>query len=232
MPAHMKPVSGLRGFTRHMSAVAEGTGRAYSVYCALLYTVAEGADAEIARYVATHWDELDAMTSNRCLVFVIGETGFRYRDAGIDYSPQRVPGGSTLMPDQLSPAQVYRVADYLGVRPTALPCAAFFVRPQSSREVLRLRLADYVPDASDPEQMTRSFRGIATATETCRKAPMSERLDCLREELVRERERMVPRVGPSPAERVDAAAATVESVEKVLVSSTTIAGALLRVLGF
>jgi hypothetical protein len=216
--AMMEPVSGLSEFVSVLAELRYGERSQYPFYCALLYTVAEGIDADLARYVDANWDELDAMTGDRCLVFVIGDV----RDeAAAGHRP-------------FSSAEVYRVADHLGVRPSTLPCAAFFARPDSSREVLRLRLVDYVADLggkTQTETLTRAFRGMAAAVASCSPLSTDDRLDCLRRELLAERARIVGVKPSSSSERLRSAGETVESVEKVVVKGTSIATAVLGVLG-
>ena len=202
--AMMQPVSGLSEFVAALAQIHHGERSPYPFYCALLYTVAEGVDADLARFVDENWAELDAMTGDHCLVFVIGDT----RDEpAVGDRP-------------FSAKEVYRVADELGVRAGALPCAAFFADPGGSREVLRLRLREYLPEG----HLMAPFRGIASALQRC-----DGDLDCLRRELVAERERLDG--DPSAREQLESAAATTAAVEKVVVGGSTIATTVLTVLG-
>jgi hypothetical protein len=216
--AMMEPVSGLSEFLTVVTELRFGQRSPYPFYCALLYTVAEGADAALARYIEENWDELDAMTGDRCLVFTVG-----------DAHPEPAAGHRPF-----SPQEIYRIADHLGVRASALPCAAFFSNLDESREVIRVRLADYVrwsPDRQNGPTFTRAFRAITTALTRCSDHSQAERIDCLRDALVREHESAFPSESPTPADRLDSTASAVGSVEKVLVSGTTIATTVLRVLG-
>lgn len=216
--AMMEPVSGLSEFLTVVAELRFGQRSLYPFYCALLYTVAEGADADLARYIEENWDELDAMTGDRCLVFTVG-----------DVHPEPAAGYRAF-----SPQEIYRLADHLGVRATALPCAAFFSELEDSREVIRVRLAHYVGWSSGTTNgptFTRAFRTITTALSQCSDRPFPGRLDCLRDALVREHELAFPSESPTAADRLDAAASAVGSVEKVLVSGTTIATTVLRALG-
>jgi hypothetical protein len=65
--AMMEPVRGLSQFVAVLADLRDGARSPYPFYCALLYTVAEGIDAELAAYVDAHCDELDAMTGDRGL---------------------------------------------------------------------------------------------------------------------------------------------------------------------
>ena len=111
--AVMEPLSSLSQFLSVLAELRFGQRAPYPFYCALLYTTAEGMDAELGRYVDRNWEELDAMTGESCLVFVLGD--LRYEPAA-GHRP-------------FSSREVYRVAEHLGVRASALPCAAFFSRP-------------------------------------------------------------------------------------------------------
>jgi len=218
MAAMMEPVSGLSAFLSVLAELRLGERAPYPFYCALLYTIAEGLDAELARYVDANWEELDAMTDDRCLVFVVGDV---HMEAAAGHKP-------------FSTQEVYRIADHLGVRASALPCAAFFSRPDHSREVLRVRLADYlVPSVgeADGSALTRGFRGMAAAMDRCVNVSDDSRLDCLRAELVREHQRASPAPSRSAGKELASAASTTEGVEKVLVGGATIASTVLRLLG-
>lgn len=213
----MEPLSGLSEFISVLAQLKYGERSPYPFYCALLYTVAEGVDADLARFVDQHWEELDGMTGGNCLVFVVG-----------DARPEAAAGHRAF-----AAAEVYRVADELGVRASALPCAAFFVEPDESRDVLRLRLADYLFDAEPASMsgMTAGFRGIATALSRCSSLDRDAGLDCLRDELVRERARLLGARGASASEHLESAAATTATLEKVVVSGATIASTVLGVFG-
>ena len=213
----MAPISGLSEFVTILAQLEHGERSRFPFYCALLYTVAEGVDRELAQYVDANWEELDAMTGDACLVFVVGDV---HEESVAGHRP-------------FNAAEVYRIADHLGVRASALPCAAFFARPDSSREVLRLRLADYTRHAgaaAGSSSLTQAFRGIASATTRCTDRATDGRLECLREELEREHRRVAPSHQPAE-DRLQSAAGSVEAVEKVLVGGKTIATTVLGVFG-
>src|SRR5437764_5143276 len=71
--AVMEPVSSLSQFLTVLTELRLGQRARYPFYCALLYTTAEGMDAALGRYVDRNWEELDAMTGETCLVFVLGD---------------------------------------------------------------------------------------------------------------------------------------------------------------
>jgi hypothetical protein len=215
--AMMEPVTGLSEFLTVLAELRFGQRSPYPFYCALLYTVAEGLDAQLATYIEENWDELDAMTGDRCLVFTVG-----------DVREEPAAGHRAF-----SPREIYRIADHLGVQASALPCAAFFSRLEDSRDVVRVRFADYLrlAGASGAPALTRAFRAITSAIGRCSDLPSDQRLDCLREKLVHEHEKAFPSTSPTVDERLESAATTVGSVEKVVVSGTTIASTVLRVLG-
>jgi hypothetical protein len=216
--AVMEPVSSLSQFLSVLTELRLGQRARYPFYCALLYTTAKGMDAALGRYVDRNWEELDAMTGETCLVFVLGD--LRNEPAAGDRP--------------FSSREVYRVAEHLGVRASALPCAAFFARPDHSREVLRVRISDYLgPQAPDADErtLTRAFRGMSAAIARCARLSAADRIDCLRAELIREQRESFPVAAPPPGQGLASAASTVDSVEKVIVGGTTIAATVLRVLG-
>jgi hypothetical protein len=209
-----EPIRGLSEFLAVLERLESGELSPYPFYCALLYTVAAGMDAELAQFVDANWDELDGMTADNCLVFVVGD---KRTEAAAGHRAFTVQ-------------EVYRIAEELGVKPRALPCAAFFTDPGHSREVLRLRVGDYLPppyagDAGD--RLTTAFRGIASALGSCAQRDQRTRMDCLRTELTKEHAALAP--GPSGREQLQAAASTTAALEKVVVSGTTIATTVLRV---
>jgi hypothetical protein len=219
--AMMEPLSGLSQFLSVLTELRLGERSPFPFYCCLLYTVADGLDTDLARYVDANWEEMDAMTGDSCLVFVVGD---RKTEAAAGHKP-------------FSPQEVYRIADHLGVRPTALPCAAFFADPEGSREMLRVRLTDYIGHIGhiesnvDGATLTRAFRSMSSALTRCSAMPAETRLDCLRRELIQEQELAF---GPKPSsagERLSSAASTVGSVEQVVVGGATIATTVLRLLG-
>jgi hypothetical protein len=126
------------------------------------------------------------------------------------------------------------VAEHLGVRASSLPCAAFFSRPDHSREVLRVRISDYLgpraPEADD-QTLTRAFRGMSAAVARCAHLDADGRIDCLRAELIREQREAFPAATPPTGDKLASAASTVDPVEKVVVGGTTIATTVLRALG-
>ena len=119
----MEPLTGLTELIAVLSALERGEKAGFPIYCALLFTAEDGLDEQISRFVGQHWSELDDMTGDDCLVFVVG-----------DRDPEQVIGGR-----RFAPREVYSIARELGARADALPCACFFVDPSSSREVLRVR---------------------------------------------------------------------------------------------
>jgi hypothetical protein len=211
--AMMQPISGLTEFIAALSALERGQDAGYPFYCALLYTVEDGLDERIAQFVADHWWELDDMTGDECLVFVVG-----------DRDEEQVVGGR-----RFAPREVYSIARELGAKPDVLPCACFFVDPSTSREVLRLRLRDYLPppERRAEDDLTRAFRGIAAALQSCAAEASETRLACLRAELTEQHSRLLGR--QSPAEQ--ASHASGGSFERVLASGASIASSIATVLG-
>lgn len=212
--APLEPVGGLWEFLAILSELGAGEREPYPFYCALLYTVAEGLDAELSRYVDEQWDELDAMTGDTCLVFVVG--------AGPCADVGNRP---------FAPHEVYRIAEHLGVRPSALPCAAFLSQPNQSRDVLRVRLTDFLRASSRAATMTDRFRGIASALNRCADSGDDGRLECLRTSLVDEYRRWNQQPTATASGKLDAAVTAAGSVEKVVAAGTTVGAALMRVLG-
>jgi hypothetical protein len=208
----MQPISGLTEFLALLSRLERGEAGGFPIYCALLFTTEGGLDERIAHFVADHWWELDDMTADDCLVFVVG-----------DRDQEQVVGGRRLVP-----SEIYSVARELGARADVLPCACFFVEPASSRDVLRLRLRDYIPGADPPaeDDLTRAFRAVGSALQTCATRPADQRLDCLRAELTHQHERLVGDRGSTggPAQSLGRA-------ERVLASGASVAASIATVLG-
>jgi len=221
-----EPVSSLSQFISVLTQLQLGERAPYPFYCALLYTTAEGLDVTLARYVDRNWEELDAMTSDNCLVFVLGDLRM---EPAAGYRP-------------FSSREVYRVAEHLGVRPGSLPCAVFFSRPDHSREVLCVRISAYLglpANQSDEQTLTRAFRSMSSAIARCARLDVDGRIDCLETELTSEQRRAFPdtasssddHLRPSVTDELASAAETVGSVNTLLVAGTTIAATISRALG-
>jgi hypothetical protein len=118
----------------------------------------------------------------------------------------------------------------MGVRASALPCAALFTDPARSRELLRVQLSKYLPPDPDEAILTDAFRGMADALNHCRSASQSTRLDCLRPELIKEHDRLEPHLPPgqrvSAEERLQEAGAWSDALHKVLPLGTSIAAVI------
>lgn len=203
-----EPLGSLEAFLAALEDIEAGQKPAYPFYCALIYTAAGGADARISDYLAASWEELDGLTGDKCLVFLIA-----------DRAPRPI-----VRDRPFTPAEVYRVADELGVRASALPCAAFFVDPATSRELLRVQLGKYLPADPDHAILTDAFRGIADALHRCRPASQSTRLDCLRAELIEEHEHLMPAV--STGQRLQEAGAWSDALQKVVTVGASIAAVI------
>ena len=203
---------GAGGFFVALEAIKRGEMQAYPIYCALLYTAEEGLDEKIARYVSESFGELDAMTSEDCLVFVVD-------DVNADWLPGQ-SGEQHAMPP-LNRSDVYRLAEELGIPPSPLPCAAFFIRP-SAKELLTLPLNVYVPtDTTGVPAIVPTFRAIASATRTCAKKPRDDRLKCLDVALKRERKAM--RARRSVQDVVGEVGETAGSINKIRDAGMSIA---------
>jgi hypothetical protein len=218
--AVMEPVTGLQQFLTVLAELRFGQREGYPFYCALLYTVAAGLDADLARYVDEHEEELDAMTGDRCLVFRVGDVR---AEPAAGHRP-------------FATHEVYRIAELLGVSQRSLPCAVFFAEPDASRELLTLRLASFVraepTGETSAQTLNRAFRGIATALDDCSRLPVDERLACLRASLRAEHERLGGREAPpTVGERIQDAGATAEAAGSIITLGTTIAVAAAKAFG-
>jgi hypothetical protein len=213
MAMSMEPVHGIREFVDALARLEAGQEAPYPFYCVLLCTAAEGLDAELSAFVDKHWEELDAMTDTNCLVFVVGK--------GPCADPDR----------QFAPKDVYRIAEHLGVRSSALPCAAFFSRPDQSPDVLRVRLETFLRGGPVEGKMITRFRGLATALNRCAGIrDEGDRLERLREALLEEHGWWNHRT-TTTGEKLDVAASTAGVIEKVLAVGATVGGTLLKALG-
>jgi hypothetical protein len=146
----------------------------YPLYCMLLYTSEPGLDADLYEYVVKHWSEVDAATGVDVLVFVV-------EDGAPDKALRR----------PLDRRDVYRIAELLDVRITALPAAVFFCHPSATR-TLTVRLRDFLPSA-DGEGVKRGVRAIGEVGRSCAEIDDDdERLDAVREQSIVAHSRLAP----------------------------------------
>jgi hypothetical protein len=146
--------------------ILEGGFPPYHYYAVLLCTNETGLDAQIQQHVVDNWDSLDHMTGEVCLVFSVAD---------------QAPGSGR--PDRTFPATaVYDIAREFGVRMTDLPAVVVFLTPTAPDvEMLIVPMVSYLPsDGIASEDITRAFRGLATAMFDCSTKSYAERLDCLR----------------------------------------------------
>jgi hypothetical protein len=177
----------------------------FPFYGVLLYTRAPGADSNLRGLVNAYKEELDALTGANCLLYFIQNGG------------------------EVDIAQVYRVAEALGVSATALPCATFFSEPAVSRQVLRVRLNEFGLPLTyySRDHLIRNFRSIADALGRSAGASDGERMETLRAELIREHERLRHVVPATARERLESAGATAGAASAVFAVGKNVASAVL-----
>lgn len=161
----MMPTLGLKNFTE----VIEQTGL-YPFYGVILYTPTNGLDRRIHEYVQNHWNLLNRLTGDSCLLFAVED---------IERGPNI---------DEFKPEEVYDIARLLGVSVKDLPCVVFFVEPRTRKETLILKMGELFEDSVDltDETITRFFRVLQSVVDKCADDVSESRLNCLNEGIVRE----------------------------------------------
>jgi len=153
------------------------------VSCVLLYTAA---DTRIAKYVRTHFTELDRM-SGSCAVYVLekpatmsnlgisllSEDETRHLDKNYLASIKRKP---------LDRTEAYNIARKMGISQNQIPCAVFFTDLQQ-KEVVLFQLyplfgARTGEDVSD-EELTYFFRTLFAEAEEVSNSSTSDPLQAL-----------------------------------------------------
>jgi len=154
----MNPIRSLEEVIEHWD-IFEGRWR--SLYAFFLYT---NEDRNIARYVREYFRELDRLSGNECLIFLIDkpprtwEEEARTRDYWEEFTFRtRVwEGFKEVMPYDKSRA--YEIAEFLGIQPSLIPCIVFF-RNINEREIFVYPLDNSWSDG----RLTREFRELFSA---------------------------------------------------------------------
>ena len=154
----MNPIRNLEEVIEHWD-IFESKWR--SLYAFFLYT---NEDRNIARYVREYFHELDRLSGNECLIFLIDkpprtwEEEARTRDYWEEFTFRAIvwEGFKEVMPYDRSRA--YEIAEFLGIRPNLIPCIVFF-RNINEREILVYPLDNSWSD----ERLTREFRELFSA---------------------------------------------------------------------
>jgi len=151
------------------------------------------------------------MTGNDCLAFLID-----------DVKDDRIRREGEDRPRPFDRSEVYRVAEHLGIAPNELPCAAFFIQPTETRELLLFPLVDDIRLRNDgTPDLSAVFRAIASACRDCAEAPETKRLDLLRTRLEENRKTISSR--PS---KLQAWADSASSIHTVYAAAATIIASL------
>ncbi len=145
-------ISSVADFQRHIDDIRHGRRDSYPFYLALLYTTEPGIDADLHRWIAAHWEELDLMTLRGGLVFAF--------------------------PEFASHAPMYEVARELGVAPDQMPCGVVFADPERTEDQLIVPWSRLLPSGYTDTDVTAAFRLIASAFGRCASEPLDERLRC------------------------------------------------------
>jgi len=205
-----EPVDVSRGFATRLEEIQREKFPRFPFYGVILCTSESEFDSKIQKHIADKWEYLHRMTGEACLVFAVAGQPSR-----------RVKARQTF-----DDAAIYDIARRLGVPASALPCVVFFPPPTTEAiETVIVRFADHVPPSAEPTatQITRIFRGMATALETCQGKQRRSRMGCLRKELA-------AALRPAGRGRVsgalEVAGRSSENVNKTIVAAQAVASVL------
>ena len=154
----MNPIRSLEEVRENWD-IFEGKWR--SLYAFFLYT---NEDRNIARYIREYFHELDRLSGNGVLIFLIDkppktwEEEAKIRDYWREFTFRtRVwEGFKEVIPYDRSRA--YEIAEFFGIRPRLIPCIVFF-RNINEREILFYPLDNSWFD----ERLTNEFRELFSA---------------------------------------------------------------------
>ena len=154
----MNPIKSLEEIRKHWKIFED---RWKTLYAFFLYT---NEDRNIARYVREYFRELDQLSGNTCLIFLIDkpprtwEEEARTREYWKEFTFRTWvwEGFTEVMPYDRSKA--YEIAEFFGIFPNHIPCIVFF-RNINERELLVYPLDNSWSD----ERLTREFRELFSA---------------------------------------------------------------------
>jgi hypothetical protein len=78
----------------------------YPFFCVVLYTPGNGVNARLHKYVRSHWNILDSLTGDNCLLLAI----------------ENMKSELSIDIEKFKPEDVYKIARYLG-------CTGYFAHP-------------------------------------------------------------------------------------------------------
>lgn len=141
----------------------------YPFYAALLYTPTNGLDGKLHQYVVGHWNMLNRLTGDACLLMAVED-----------------PWGKSI--GQFKPEEVYDIARHLGAEAQDVPCLVFFTDPNNRQDTLVLRLAEFLSPSSSvtDEGLTDFFRALQSIIDQYADHAADARLQDLRVALDRE----------------------------------------------
>lgn len=144
------------------------SGAPYPYYAVLLYPPLNGLNAKLHRYALSHWQFLNALTGENCLLLAV--------------ESRRTPI------QKFKPGDVYSIARLLGAEVDKIPCLIFITDPKNERRTLVQPLRPLFNDGVElsDEQLTEFFQGIQAIIDRCAKASIDkDRFDCLQRAFTR-----------------------------------------------
>ncbi|SRR5713226_6681846 len=139
----------------------------YPFFCVLLYTPGNGVNARLHKYVRSHWNMLDSLTGDNCLLLAI----------------ENMKSELSIDIEKFKPEDVYKIARYLGASVDTVPGLVFFTKPQATKKTLILKVGDFFTDPSSltDEDLTDFFESIQSIIDKCsgRLKTADQRLKCL-----------------------------------------------------
>jgi hypothetical protein len=150
------PITSIEEIVRYWP-ISEDDGA--SAHAFFLYTTE---DKNIARYVREHFFELDKLSGEKCLIFLIdnppksGLDEARAREywREVEFKTPVWTGFTEVMPyDQ---ATAHEIGEYLGIHPRDIPCITFF-RSIHDRQLVIYRLDNSWTDLELTEELRELF---------------------------------------------------------------------------
>jgi hypothetical protein len=200
------------GFAARLDEIRREKFPRFPFYGVILCTKEAAFDTKIQKHIVDKWEYLHRMTGEACLVFAVSDQPSRNVKARYTFDD----------------AAIYDIANRLAVPATALPCVVLVQPPTGETiETLVVSFADHIPVTDDPSaaEITRVFRAMAAALQSCQHKNKRNRIDCVRKELnasLRPRRRGV-------TDALEVAGRSSENVNKTIVAAQAVGSALVLI---
>ena len=147
---------------QHFQKVADGEYQ-FPYFGVLLYAPMNGLNARLHEYVQSHWDLLNGLTGDSCLLMAVEDVG---QGPGLD---------------EYKPEDIYRIARQLGADVSGIPCIVLFTEPKARKETVVLRLNDFLGGSTPvtDDELTDFFQSLASIIDACSPRSAGDRLSCL-----------------------------------------------------